>query len=226
MADTTQESVARRSRTRPGARAGAPRQAKTAAEATPAKAPVTSAPEPVAKPKFGFFRGLGGRKATTDAPAQTATKAGTQTSSKAGTTGTPAQRPPQPQFRRFFFGMTLYLALAFAAQIGLNYLFANIPGHGQQVLITLPLIGPITVALAVWMLVLITILWALYRFNVLPRNLAGQTRQSAASAKADPKASKPAPAKPAREPLSGPNDDVYARVKARIRAQRRKLRRR
>lgn len=126
---------------------------------------------------------------------------------------------------RFFFGMSLYMVLALAAQVGLGYLFQVMPGHGAQVLVTLPIIGNVTLALFTWMVVLIGILFALYKFNILPRSLGAQQRQKLASVKAEPKTTKAAPAKPAREPLTGPNDEAYERVKARIRAERRKERR-
>ena len=75
-----------------------------------------------------------------------------------------------------------------------------------------------------WMVVLIAILWGLYKLKILPRSL-GQPRGQVAAAKADPKAAKVAEVKAPREPLSGPNDDAYERVKSRLRSERRKARR-
>jgi len=218
MADTSQEVVARRPKPKAGAKTT------PLSKAAPTKQLVESAPESAPKPKFGFFRGLVGRK--DDAPAPQAV---TPTSGKAQpTAGAPAAKaaPPRPGMGRFFFGMSLYMVLALGAQFGLGYLFQNVPGHGTQVLVTLPIIGNVTVALFTWMVVLIGILFLLYKFKVLPRNLSGQQRQQVASVKANPSKEKESkPAKPVREPLSGPDDEVYERVKSRNRAERRKARR-
>jgi hypothetical protein len=165
---------------------------------------------------MNFFRRLGGSKGLASAPAAT-TKGGA-----AAASGT--QRPANPGMGRFFFGMMLYMVLAFAAQFVLAFVFSYVPGKGQQVLFNVPLLGSITEYLLVWMLVLIGILWGLYKLKVLPRSL-GQPRGQVAAAKADPKAAKPAEVKAPREPLSGPNDDAYERVKARLRTERRKARR-
>jgi hypothetical protein len=208
MADTTQEVVAKRPKTKTARSASTEMpspELKTAAgkaqTATASDKTKTGAPEKAAKPKTSFMSLLTGRA-----------------------TG-PDGKPAQPGMGRFFFGMSLYMVLALGAQVGLGYLFQVVPGHGAQVLVTLPIVGPVTLALFTWMVVLIGILFALYKFNILPRSLGGQQRQKLASVKADPKTTKAAPAKPAREPLSGPNDAAYERVKARIRSERRKERR-
>lgn len=210
MADTTQEVVAKRPKTKTGrgssAEVPSPElktaggKPQTAAASGKAQA-ATGAPEKAAKPKMNFMSLLTGRA-----------------------TG-PDGKPAQPGMGRFFFGMSLYMVLALGAQVGLGYLFQVVPGHGTQVLLTLPIVGPVTLALFTWMVVLIGILFALYKFNILPRSLGSQQRQKLASVKADPKTTKAASAKPAREPLSGPNDAAYERVKARIRSERRKDRR-
>jgi hypothetical protein len=211
MADSTQEVVAKRPKSKAGRssstelpspelKTAAGKAQKTAASDKAQAAAGT--PEKAAKPKTSFMSLLTGR-----------------------TTG-PDGKPAQPGMGRFFFGMSLYMVLALGAQVGLGYLFQVVPGHGAQVLVTLPIVGPVTLALFTWMVVLIGILFALYKFNILPRSLGGQQRQKLASVKAsDTKTAKAAPAKPAREPLSGPNDEAYQRVKARIRAERRKERR-
>jgi hypothetical protein len=203
MADSTQEVVAKRPKPKTGTSAAA--SSKTSAapsgKATSTKAVATSAPETAAPARPSFMSRLTGR-----------------------TTG-PDGKPAQPGMGRFFFGMSLYMVLALGAQVGLGYLFQVVPGHGAQVLVSLPIIGNVTLALFTWMVVLIGILFALYKFNILPRSLGAQQRQKLASVKADPKTTKAAPAKPAREPVSGPNDAAYERVKARIRAERRKERR-
>ena len=205
MADSTQEVVAKRPKpkTETSATASSKTSAASSGKATPTKAGATSATETAApsKPKLSFMSLLTGR-----------------------TTG-PDGKPAQPGMGRFFFGMSLYMVLALGAQVGLGYLFQVLPGHGAQILVSLPIIGNVTLALFTWMVVLIGILFALYKFNILPRSLGSQQRQKLASVKADPKTTKAAPAKPAREPLSGPNDAAYERVKARIRADRRKDRR-
>lgn len=165
---------------------------------------------------MSFFRRLGGSKEQTTAPAAT-TKGGA-----AAASGT--QRPANPGMGRFFFGMMLYMVLAFAAQFVLAFVFSYVPGKGQQVLFSVPLLGPITEYLLAWMVVLIAILWGLYKLKILPRTL-GQPRERVAAAKVDPKAAKVAEVKAPREPLSGPNDDAYERVKSRLRSERRKARR-
>lgn len=157
---------------------------------------------PAAKPRFGFFSGLmGGSKTSTDA---------------SGTT-----RPKNPSMSRFFFGMSLYMVLALAAQFGLTFAFQRLPSaYSTKALFTLPVLGGVTTYLLVWMIVLIAILFALYKFNVLPRSLS-QPRP-ATTAKVDPKAKAAPITKVKPTPVEGPNDDAYARVKARIRAERRK----
>ncbi|HEY7355391.1 MAG TPA: hypothetical protein VH590_02960, partial [Ktedonobacterales bacterium] len=59
---------------------------------------------------------------------------------------------------------------------------------------------------------------------ILPRTL-GQPRAKAAATKVDPKAKAAPTTRAPRVPVEGPDDDAYARVKARIRADRRKARR-
>ena len=244
MADSTQEVVAKRPKTK--AVTGAPSASKTSAassgKAAPTKAVASSAPETAAPARPSFLDRLTGRSASAEMPSPelkpatgkaTATAGAPETAAKprasflsmltGRSTGTNG-RPAQPGMGRFFFGMSLYMVLALAAQVGLGYLFQVMPGHGAQVLISLPIIGNVTLALFTWMVVLIGILFALYKFNILPRSLGGQ-RQKLATVKAEPKTAKAAPAKPVREPLTGPNDEAYERVKARIRAERRKERR-
>jgi hypothetical protein len=243
MAEKTEEIAARRPKPKARAAATTPLNGSTAAKAastedgpqrvsgpltptTAAKAATTKAattPEtPAAKPasRMSFFRRLSGSKEQTEAPAPAATTKGGKT--------TPAAQPAAPQrnnpgMGRFFFGMMLYMVLAFAAQFVLAFVFSYVPGKGQQVLFSIPVLGPITEYLLVWMLVLIGILWGLYKLKILPRTL-GQPQ--ARAAKADPKAAaKPAEVKAPREPLSGPNDAAYERVKSRLRSERRKARR-
>ncbi len=212
MADSTKEIAVKRPK---------PKGTGTAAtnkQETPKKSPAaevaSSAPATEAKPRFGFFNTLVGRKSSA-APATT----------QAGATGAVAA-PPQRQrssMGKFFFGMSLYMILALAAQFVLSFIFARLPAsYSTQALFQIPLLGPVTAYLLVWMVVLIAILYALYKFNIIPRNL-GQPRQKVASVRADPKAApRTTTAKITREPVEGPNDDAYARVKARIRAERRK----
>jgi hypothetical protein len=175
----------------------------------------TSVPETAAKPRFGFFRSLGGRR--------DAKEAGASTSRTASSAGQP-QRPANPSMGRFFFGMSLYMVLALAAQFLLSFIFQRLPAsYTTQALFTLPLLGGVTTYLLVWMLTLVLILYALYKFKILPRSLARPPAQPAA--KVDPKAKAAPTTKVTRAPVEGPNDDAYARVKARIRAERRKARR-
>jgi hypothetical protein len=248
MAEKTEEIVSRRPKPKAPAAATKPLKGTTAVKATStsatedgpqrvsgpltrtAKAKAASAPPtdaPAASPSkvapvLGFFRRLGGNKEQTEAPALANTAKGG--AAPAASAAKP-QRPAAPGMGKFFFGMMLYMVLAFAAQFVLAFVFSHVPGKGQQVLFTVPLLGPVTEYLLVWMLTLIVILWGLYKLKILPRTL-GQPREKVAAVKADPKATaKPAEAKAPREPLSGPNDDAYERVKAEQRSRRRKARR-
>lgn len=250
MAEQTEEVVGKRPKPKTQAAATTPLKRATAAKAggtpatedgparvsgslTPAakaaNAKAATTPEtPTAKPasRMSFFRRLGGGKEQTDAPAPaaTTTKGGKTTTSATQTTA--PQRPASPGMGRFFFGMMLYMVLAFAAQFVLAYVFSFVPGKGQQVLFSIPVLGPITEYLLAWMLVLIGILWGLYKLKILPRSLGQPPARAAAATKADPKATtKVAEVKAPREPISGPNDDAYERVKARLRSERRKARR-
>lgn len=211
MAESTKEAAARRPK--PKAGAGTPATAKKeTAKSTPLDKAIqeatTSTPE--TKSRFGFFRSLGGRKG------------GAESAGASADAGKP-KRPANPSMGRFFLGMSLYMVMALAAQFALSFIMPA--STRKQVLFTLPLLGPVTTYLLVWMLTLIAILYALYKFKILPRTL-GQPRPRAATAKVDPRASKAAPTtKVAHGPVEGPSDDAYGRVKARIRAERRKERR-
>jgi hypothetical protein len=201
MAESTKEVEARRPKPKT---AGTPATVtKEVTKATPKAETATGAPE--AKPRFGFFSSLGGRAG--------------------GATGGTAANAGKPSMGRFFFGMSLYMVLALAAQFALSFIFQRLPAsYSTQPLFTVPLLGSVTTYLLVWMLTLIVILYGLYKFNVLPRTLS-QPRTSAAQAKADPKAKAAPTTKVKPTPVDGPNDDAYARVKARIRSERRKARR-
>jgi hypothetical protein len=223
MAESTKEVTVKRPKPKAGAGdAAAPK--KQTAKPEPVTTLATSASETAAKPRFGFFRALSGRKAsaTSEPTPATAAKGSAQSATTAASGARPQRQPTS--MGRFFFGMSLYLVLALAAQFVLTFIFERLPGQGQQVLFSLPILGNVTTYLLVWMLVLVLILYSLYKFNVLPRTL-GQPREKLAAVKADPKGTKAAPPKVVREPVEGPNDEVYARVKARIRAERRKARR-
>ncbi|HEY7350561.1 MAG TPA: hypothetical protein VH599_19790 [Ktedonobacterales bacterium] len=240
MAESTKEVAARRPKPKTGS--GAPATGKkTTTKSAPLDRAIqeatTSAPERTAraskagenaetrfpqavlpegaavKPRFGFFRSLG-RKDTAEAPAS---------ASGAATSANKPQRPANPSMGRFFFGMSLYMILALAAQFALSFIFQALPeSYRTQAIVTLPLLGGVTPYLLAWMIVLILILYALYKFKVLPRTL-GQPRPRAAAA--DPRAKAAPTTKAAHGPVEGPDDDAYARVKARIRAERRKTRR-
>lgn len=211
MAESTKEAAT--SRPKPKAATGAATTTRKDTAAKPGKGDAldraiqeakTDAPE--AKSRFGFFRSLGSRL-----------------SGPAPASGDKAQRPPTPSMGKFFFGMSLYMVLALGAQFVLG--FALPVSTRTQVLFTLPLLGPVTTYLLIWMLTLIAILYALYKFNILPRSLGQPRSKAAAAAKVDPKAKAAPTTKAPRVPVEGPNDDAYARVKARIRADRRKSRR-
>ncbi len=205
MAESTKEAVS--SRPKPKTAASTPATAKKeSTKSTPATEVVATTPE--ARPRFGFLRALQGGQAAT----------------KVGPDGKP--RPAQPSMSRFFLGMSLYMVLALGAQFLLGWIFSNLPkSYSTQALFTLPLLGAVTPYLLAWMATLILILYALYKFKILPRTLGQPMPKTAAAAKDDPKAKAAPTAKVVRAPVEGPNDDAYARVKARIRAERRKARR-
>lgn len=214
MAESTREAAA--SRPKPKATTGAAATTKKDTAAKPAKGDAldraiqdakTGAPE--AKSRFGFLSSLG-------------SSLGSRLSGPKAASGSTAQGPAKPSMGKFFFGMSLYMVLALGAQFVLG--FALPVSTRTQVLFTLPLLGPVTTYLLVWMLTLIAILYALYKFNILPRTL-GQPRPKAAATKVDPKAKAAPTSKAPRVPVDGPDDDAYARVKARIRSERRKARR-
>jgi hypothetical protein len=211
MAESTKEVAA--SRSAPNTGTGAPATAKKATtKPTPTAEVVTSAPAP--KPRFGFFSALGGRNGAAVPAAD----------GKAPSAGQP-QRPANPSMGRFFLGMSLYMVLALGAQFALTFIFKQLPAsYSTQAIFTLPLLGPVTTYLLVWMATLILILWGLYKFKILPRSL-GQPRTAATATKVDPKVKAAPTAKVARPVVEGPDDDAYTRVKARIRAERRKARR-
>ncbi|HEY7126886.1 MAG TPA: serine/threonine-protein kinase [Ktedonobacterales bacterium] len=73
---------------------------------------------------------------------------------------------PQASFpiSRLLLGIGLLLVLGFATQFVLTFLFEFIPGKGQEVLFTSPLLGPVTEYLLAWIVVLIGIAYGLYRF--------------------------------------------------------------
>jgi hypothetical protein len=204
MAESTKEVVSSRPKPKTAPNTPATTKKETA-KSSSATEGVTTTPE--AKPRFGFLRALQGGQAAT----------------KVGPDGKP--RPANPSMSRFFLGMSLYMVLALGAQFVLAWVFSLLPkSYTTQALVTLPLLGAVTPYLLAWMATLILILYALYKFKILPRAL-GQAGAKTAAAKADPKAKAAPTAKIVRTPVEGPNDDAYARVKARIRAERRKGRR-
>ncbi len=204
MAETTKQ--VETGRPKPKTAAGKPATVtKSTAKTAPQVETTTSAPE--AKSPFGFFSALGGRK------------------NSAGTAGQP-QKPGNPSMSRFLFGMSLYMILALAAQFALTFIFEHLPAsYSTQPLFTLPLLGGVTTYLLVWMITLILILYGLYKFKILPRSLSQPRPQAATTTTTSSKVKAAPAAKAASTPVEGPNDDAYARVKARIRAERRKARR-
>jgi hypothetical protein len=203
MAESTKEVVT--SRPKPKAASATPATAKKETAKSSSTTEVVTTPE--TKSRFGFLRALQGGQATT----------------KIGPDGKP--RPANPSMSRFFLGMSLYMVLALGAQFVLAWVFSLLPkSYSTQALVTLPLLGAVTPYLLAWMATLILILYLLYKFKILPRSL-GQAASKTAAAKDDPKAKAAPTTKVVRAPLEGPNDDAYARVKARIRAERRKSRR-
>ena len=204
MAESTKEAVT--SRPKPKTAPATPATTKKETVKPSSTTEVGTTPE--TKSRFGFLRALQGGQAAT----------------KVGPDGKP--RPANPSMSRFFLGMSLYMVLALGAQFVLAWVFSLLPkSYSTQALVTLPLLGAVTPYLLAWMATLIIILYALYKFKILPRTLGQPAAKKTAATKDDPKAKAAPTAKIVRAPVEGPNDDAYARVKARIRAERRKGRR-
>lgn len=105
--------------------------------------------------------------------------------SAAGTNGAAGTRPQQPGMGRFFFGMMVYLLAAQVMQIVLVYLDAAYWHKTLEttVLTTVPVIGKVTPLAIIFVVILIGLLWALYHFNILPRNMMSSQRAREAAAR-------------------------------------------
>jgi hypothetical protein len=154
---------------------------------------------------------------------------------------------PQPKFGRgiskLAIGMLAYVVGSYALQIVLVLVDSTFKlGLGQmQTLLpkNTPLIGGMTKFALIYFFLVILLIWALFRFNIIPRDPFGaraqaQTRARGGAAAAPTTetvswsarkraARKAADAAAANEPtFAGAHDDEYQRVRAMQRARRRK----
>jgi hypothetical protein len=118
-------------------------------------------------------------------PASTKSSVSKSTPATKGAT-TAAERPKTPGMGRFFIGMMVYLLAAQFFQIGLTW--ADVTYHWQlerKQLFTLPVIGNVNALVLIFMVVLVGLLWALYRFKVLPsgKDMAAQRMATLAAQK-------------------------------------------
>jgi hypothetical protein len=89
-----------------------------------------------------------------------------------GNTAQGAARPKSPGMGRFFLGMMIYLFVSYVMQIVLLLLDAK-TFHGKltsTVLFKLPIFGNVNIMALIFMVVLVAVLWGLYKFKILPSN--------------------------------------------------------
>ncbi len=94
---------------------------------------------------------------------------------------TPAASIPRPKMGRFMMGMVAYLIGSYVIQYLVIFLDVKFKwGLEKKTVVTLPLLGPINGITLVFMLSLVGLLFALYKFRVLPS--ASSLRQQPATA--------------------------------------------
>ncbi len=143
----------------------------TSTKARPSTGALTTKSQPASKAT------VAGGKNT--ASAKGSTKPGTSAPSKGATA--PTQRP---LMGKFMFGMLIYLLGAQVVQYLLIFADARFHLHlATTKLFTLPLFGAVTPLALIFIAVLGVMLWALYKFNILPKNsqLAAQRAASIAA---------------------------------------------
>jgi hypothetical protein len=176
---------------------------------------------------------------------RTSTPASRATGATAGANG--ATGTPQPKFGRgmskLLIGMLAYIVGSYALQIVLVLADSTFKLNLGQVQTlfphTTPLIGTMTKFALIYFLLVIVLIWALFRFNIIPRDPFGaramneaRRRQSQPAAPPQGQASwssqrraarRAADATAADQPTpAGEHDDEYERVRAMQRARRRK----
>lgn len=134
------------------------------------------------------------------------TKAVGSTGSKSPATANQSATPKKPAGSgKFFFGMMVYLLAAQVLQIGGLYLDAkfgwNLNNPKTHKLFDLPILGAVTPFTLIFLGLLAVLLWALYKFNILPTNrqLAAATaaqRAARESARTTAASKATTPAKP------------------------------
>jgi|GEM_PF-6905349 hypothetical protein len=157
-------------------------------------------------------------------------------SSTAPTRNQSTASPPAASAKRqtrYFIGIFIYFILGEFLGIGESAIFARLPKADNPTLAVLPLLGPLQISAVVFALTLILLLVAMYKIDLLPRRLnqAAGARAAKSSAKnAVTKSGKNRSADPPKPthsgPVSGPHDEAYERVRAALRQQRRRERRR
>jgi hypothetical protein len=154
---------------------------------------------------------------------------------------------PQPKVGRgmskLLIGMLAYVVGSYALQIVLVLVDSTFKLNLGQVQTlfpkTTPLIGPMTKFALIYFLLVIVLIWALFRFNIIPRDPFGARALRDAQRRQSPTATPPqgqsswssqrraarraADAAAVDQPMaSGDHDDEYERVRAMQRARRRK----
>ncbi|HEY7983980.1 MAG TPA: hypothetical protein VID73_07430 [Ktedonobacterales bacterium] len=174
------------------------------------------------------------------------TTAVTPSANGATTTGANgAAGTPQPKFgrgmSRLAIGMLAYVVGSYALQIVLALVNSTFKlGLEQAQAIfprTTPLVGAMTKFALIYFILVIVLIWALFRFNIIPRDPFGARAQARARGKTPAvpttemvswsarkrAARKAADAAAANEPtVSGDYDKEYERVRAMLRGRRRR----
>ncbi|HEV2237497.1 MAG TPA: hypothetical protein VGR57_12615 [Ktedonobacterales bacterium] len=158
-----------------------------------------------------------------------------------------ANATPQPKFgrgmSRLAIGMLAYVVGSYALQIVLALINGNF-GLGLDQVQTLfpkttPLIGTMSKFALIYFILVIVLIWALFRFNIIPRDPFGARAQAQARARGNAPAAPPtetvswsarkraarkaADAAATDEPdVAGDYDEEYERVRAMLRGRRRK----
>ena len=134
---------------------------------------------PPARAESGGLLGrLGGallpRRWFVDVPAAS-TKGATARNQQNG--GTPAPAQPRPPMGRMLIGLLAYLVGSIVLQYVLIWLSVTFKLHLERTQALFPRNTPVVGAMStyslLYLLFLIALIWGLYRFNVLPRNLFG-----------------------------------------------------
>jgi hypothetical protein len=177
------------------------------------------------RPRLPFFRGLGSRPATTTAAPATNSRSAARTQASAAN---------RRQTTRYFIGIFAYFILGEFLGIAETAIFAKLPSADNPTLAVLPALGKVQLNAVIFALTLILLLVVMYKLNLMPRRLnqiagAPAAGSSRAPAKGSSRGKTPEPTAQRTVhtgPVPGPHDEAYDRVRASLRQQRRRDRRR